>query len=88
MGELKKWCGKAEISVELPPGSTVDSLARNLSRICGEEFGRRVLTQDGAFQPHVAVFVNGIHAGRLNGGRTLLSGGEVELMLLPVYEGG
>ncbi len=88
MGELKRWAGRDKIHAELPLGSTVDTLAQKLGELCGEGFARRALTRDGAFQPHIAVFVNGVQMGRLDGTRSRLTGGEVELMLLPVYEGG
>jgi len=47
-----------------------------------------VLTKAGAFQPHVAVFIDGVHMGELDSAQTVLRGGKVELMLLPSYEGG
>ena len=36
----------------------------------------------------MAVFVNGVQAGELEGTQSVLTGGQVELMLLPMYEGG
>lgn len=88
MGELKRWAGRDKIHAELPPGSTVNTLAQKLRELCDEGFARRALTKDGTFQPHIAVFINGVQMGRLDGTRTRLTGGEIELMLLPVYEGG
>jgi molybdopterin converting factor small subunit len=88
MGELKRWAGRKELTVELPRGSTVQTLARKLSDQCGEEFARNALTQERSIQPHVAVFIDGVQMGRLAGTQTVLAGGTVELMLLPMYEGG
>ena len=87
-GELQRWAGRRELDVELPVASTIGALAENLFSLCGETFAQHVLTRDGAFQPHVAVFVNGVQIGRLDGSKTILTGGKVELMLLPMYEGG
>ncbi len=87
-GELQRWAGRGEIEVELPPESTIGMLAKKLFSLCGVIFAQRALTTDGAFQPHVAVFVNGVQIGRLNGTKTVLTGGKVELLLLPAYEGG
>jgi len=56
--------------------------------MCGETFARNALTRKGAFQPHVAVFIDGVHVGELESAQTILCGGRVELMLLPSYEGG
>jgi molybdopterin converting factor small subunit len=88
MGELQRWAGRRELDLDLPAGSRIGELAEKLFSLCGEIFAQRALTRDGAFQPHVAVFVNGVQIGRLEGSKTVLTGGKVELMLLPMYEGG
>ena len=88
MGEIQRWAGRRDLDLELPAGSMIGALAEKLYSLCGETFAQRALTRDGAFQPHVAVFVNGVQIGRLDGSKTVLTGGKVELMLLPMYEGG
>lgn len=88
MGELKRWAGEREVEIELPDGSTIQMLAEKLGVMCGETFARNALTRKGAFQPHVAVFIDGVHMGELESAQTILRGGRVELMLLPSYEGG
>lgn len=88
MGELQRWAERREVEVELPEGSTIQMLAKKLSGLCGAAFAQHVLTKEGAFQPHVAVFINGVQMGKLDGNQTVLTGGKVELMLLPMYEGG
>jgi molybdopterin converting factor small subunit len=88
MGELKRWAGTEEVEVELAEGSTVRTLTQRLLTLCGDAFARRVLTKEGVLQPHIAVFINGVQMGRLEGNQTVLTGGRVEMMLLPTYEGG
>ncbi len=88
MGELKRSVGKKVVEIELPEGSTVQTLAENLLPRCGAAFARHALTKEGSFQPHLAIFINGVQIGILNGNKTVLTGGEVELMLLSMYEGG
>jgi len=88
MGELKRWAGKREVEIELPEGSTIQMLAEKLGVVCGQTFAQHALTKKGAFQPHVAVFIDGVHMGQLDRAQTILRGGSVELMLLPSYEGG
>ena len=88
MGELKRWAGRREMEIELPQGSTLQTLAAKLFSLCGPEFALRAMTKEGAIQSHVAVFVNGVQAGELEGTQSVLTGGQVELMLLPMYEGG
>ncbi len=87
-GELQRWAGRRVLEVEIPAESTIGTLGRRLFSLCGTNFARHALTTEGAFQPHVAVFVNGLQIGRLDGTKTVLTGGKVELMLLPSYEGG
>lgn len=89
MGELRRWAGgKREVEVQMPVGSTLQALAGRVAALCGPGFAQRALTKEGAWQPHVAVFINGVQMGELEGTKTVLSGGQVELMLLPTYEGG
>jgi hypothetical protein len=88
MGELKRWARRREMEVELPQGSTIQTLATKLSSLCGPEFAQRAMTKEGAIQPHVAVFINGVQMGELEGTQSVLTGGQVELMLLPMHEGG
>ena len=88
MGELKRWAGRRELEVELPVGSTIQALGEKLAVLCGEAFVKHVLTKAGAFQPHVAVFIDGVHMGELDSAQTVLLGGKVEFMVLPSYEGG
>ncbi len=88
MGELGRWAERKQIEVELPQGSTIDALGKKLRALCGESFARHALTTEGSLQPHVAVFINGVQIGRLEGTRTVLTDGVVEMMLVPMYEGG
>lgn len=88
MGEVERWAGRRELPIELPGETTIAALAQKLFSLCGPGFAQRALTKEGAFQPHIAVFVNGAQIGRLDGMKTVLTGGQVRLMLLPMYEGG
>lgn len=88
MGELKRWAGQRDVEVTLQRGSTVQMLVKRLADICGPDFSRRALTKEMSLQPHVAVFVDGMHIGELNGTQTVLHTGQIELMMLPSFEGG
>ena len=82
MGELKRWAGRREMEIELPQGSTIQTLAAKLFSVCAPEFALRAMTKEGSIQSHVSVFVNGVQAGELEGAHSILTGGQVELMLL------
>jgi len=88
MGELKRWAGRREVEIALPEGATIQMLTEKLGVMCGQTFVQNALTKKGAFQPHVAVFIDGVHMGELDSAQTVLLGEKVELMLLPSYEGG
>ena len=75
------------MEVTLPEGSTVMVLAQKLSDVCGKALSERVITE-GGFSSDVAVFLNGEDIRHLADGRTVLTEGEMELMMLSQYEGG
>jgi hypothetical protein len=88
LGELGRLAGRREILIQLPVGSTVHALAAELGRVCDPAFGRLALSKEGDLQSHVAAFLNGMQLGSADGLPAPLSGGDVELMLVPMYEGG
>lgn len=88
LGELKRLAGRDEVELDLPPGSTIHSLARELGAVCAPAFGRRALTKEGDLQSHIAVFLNGLPLPQSADAPTYLADGEIELMLVPIYEGG
>jgi molybdopterin converting factor small subunit len=88
MGELKRLAGRREVLLELPVGSTVHALASELGRVCDPAFGRLALSKEGDLQSHVAVFLNGAQLESMDGLPAPLTGGDIELMLVPMYEGG
>ncbi len=88
MGEIRRLAGCRELELRLPHGATIPTLAHALGDACDPAFAQRILTSDGAFQSHVAVFLNGAHLQRNGDAETLLEDGQIELMLMPMYEGG
>jgi molybdopterin converting factor small subunit len=92
MGDLRAVVGKRETIAEMPQGSTVKDLLASLCSRFGEVFSSRVLNPRGSVEHHVLVFLNGRNIKDLEGLGTSLGngrdGGEVELMMLPMFEGG
>ncbi|MBI4200501.1 MAG: MoaD/ThiS family protein [Chloroflexi bacterium] len=88
MGELRQLAGRRDWHLEFPQGSTVRTLLKELSSRCGTAFAQHALTREGDPHPHVAVFVNGEDIRQLQGTRTVLTGGQVELFMVPINEGG
>lgn len=88
LGELRRLAGRREVLFELPVGSTVHTLAAELGRVCDPAFGRLALSREGDLQSHIAAFLNGTQLASTDGMAAPLSDGHVELMLVPMYEGG
>ena len=88
IGELRRLAGRRDVFLDLTPDPTLRAFARALSASCGPAFCERVLTPDGDLQSHVAVFVDGEQVATSRDGIGRLAGSTVELMLLPMFEGG
>lgn len=88
MGELRNLVGTREVSATLPTGTTVRDFIGWLTSSYGEALARRVLTPRGGLHPHVAVFLNGQDIRELQGLDTEMREGQVEMVILPVFEGG
>jgi molybdopterin converting factor small subunit len=88
MGDLRAVIGKRDETMTLPQGSTVGDLFASLCRSYGEPFVSRVFSKAGALQHYVVVFVNGENIKEAGGlGRRLVES-EVEIIMLPMFEGG
>jgi molybdopterin converting factor small subunit len=88
MGDLRALLQRRTLTVTLPRGSTVGDLFASLSGSYGEPFSSRVFTSSGALQHYILVFLNGQNIKDLGGLATGLGDGEVEIMMLPMFEGG
>lgn len=88
MGDLRTIVSKRETTLDLPRGSTVKDLLALLSQNYGEVFSSRVLNSMGKLEHYVLVFLNGKNIKELEGLETALGEGEVEFMMLPMFEGG
>jgi hypothetical protein len=88
MGDLRALLRRGSLTVNLPRGSTVGDLFNSLSGDYGEPFASRVFTQSGALQHYVLVFLNGQNIKDVGGLAAGLGDGEVEIMMLPMFEGG
>lgn len=88
MGDLRAIVGRRETTKELPVGSTVKDLVASLSDDFGELFSSRVLNRRGNLEHYVLVFLNGKNIKEMKGLETTLGEGEVEILMLPMFEGG
>lgn len=88
MGEIRSVAGRREMEVSLDGPGTVESLFRHLCERLGQPFASRLFDSDGSLYNHVAVFVNGKNIRESEGLKTALTDGNVDVMILPVWDGG
>ena len=88
MGDIVSAFGKREIELPMPGGSNLDDLLKHLCNSYGETFSNSVFNAAGGLLPNLVVFVNGEDIKSLKGLETPISDGEVEVVVLPIFEGG
>lgn len=88
MGDIAGTFGRREIEVALPQGGTVGELLKRLCDSYGESFSKEVFTAAGNLLPTLVIFVNGEDIKTLQGLDTPIYNSEVEIMVLPIFEGG
>ena len=88
MGDLPAIVGRRKLRVDLPAGCTAGDLLASLSETYGEAFTSRVFAGPAELQHTVLVFVDGENIKEQDGLATRLGGGEVEVIMLPMFGGG
>lgn len=88
MGELAGLFRPKELELALPAATTVGEFLRRLRDPYGEAFGKKVFNAAGGLTNGVVIFVNGEDINSMAGLDTALPEGTVELIMLPVFEGG
>ncbi len=90
-GLIRRTVGTSELTVDLPPGTTLGQLLEQLSQRFGPEFEERILV-NGELAPHAVVLIDGHYARELGGSGARLDAqgpGHVEIVLLgPPLMGG
>lgn len=88
LGELCPVVGRREMRVVLPSGATLAELLASLVEKYGEAFRTRTLDAQGKLRRHIVVFINGRDAKERGGLETVLGGDDVDILMLPIFEGG
>jgi molybdopterin converting factor small subunit len=88
MGDLPAIIGRRNLVVTLPEGSTVGDLLHSLSATYGDAFRHRVFSGPTALHHYIVIFVDGQNIKELGGFAVKLSDAEVEVVMLPMFEGG
>lgn len=87
-GDLRALLGEGDFTISLPSGSTVKDIFTLLCTRYGEPFTCRVFSNRGTLQHTIVVFVNGRNIEELGGLGAALIDSDVEIIMLPMIEGG
>ena len=88
MGDLRAVVGQPDLSMSLPRGSNVGDLLKCLSIKFGDSFTRWLFTEPGRLHHYVLIFSNGQNIKDIGGLTAQLEDSEVEIIMLPMFEGG
>ncbi len=89
MGDLPTVVGQRTVLIELPVASTVEDLLAVLSERYGEAFTARVFQAPGKLHHYILLFVDGVKVpGDRSAWSRTLAGGEVDVVMLPMFGGG
>ena len=88
MGDLPALVGRRNLVVTLPEGSTVGDLLGSLTTTYGDPFRHRVFSGPATLHHYMVVFVDGRNMKEVGGFSAKLENSDVEVAMLPMFEGG
>ncbi len=88
MGDLRAVVGQPDLTMSLPAESSVGDVLTFLSHKFGGAFTHWLFNSSGRLQHYVLIFVNSQNIKDIGGLAARLEEGEMEIILLPMFEGG
>lgn len=90
MGDLRAVVQSADLRLSLPKGTRVGELLKSLAETYGDPFAKWLFNGSGALEHSILVFVNGENIQDIGGLSVGLGeqGDQVEIIMLPMFEGG
>lgn len=90
MGDLRAVIESPDLKMSLPQGSSVGDLLSSLAERYGDPFAKWVFTGSGDLHHYILIFVNGENIQDIGGLSVKLGeqGDQVEIIMLPMFEGG
>ena len=90
MGDLRAVIESSDLKMSLPQGSSVGDLLSSLAERYGDPFAKWVFTGSGDLHHYILIFVNGENIQDIGGLSVKLGeqGDQVEIIMLPMFEGG
>ncbi len=90
MGDLRAVIESADLKLALPRGTSVGTLLKSLAQKYGDPFAKWLFTASGELHHSIVIFVNGENIQDIGGLSVELGeqGDQVEIIMLPMFEGG
>ncbi len=88
MGDLRAVVKKRDLEMTMPQGSTVGDLLTFLADSFGDPFTSWVFSRPGKLHHYILIFLNGQNVKDVGGLGARLGDSEVEIIMLPMFEGG
>lgn len=90
MGDLRAVVKSPDLKISLPQGSSVGDLLSSLAERFGDPFAKWLFTGSGDLHHYILIFVNGENIQDIGGLKARLGeqGDQVEIIMLPMFEGG
>jgi len=90
MGDLRAVIESSDLKLALPKGTSVGTLLKSLAQKYGDPFAKWLFTASGELHHSIVIFVNGENIQDIGGLSANLGeqGDQVEIIMLPMFEGG
>jgi molybdopterin converting factor small subunit len=90
MGDLRAVVASSDVRLSLPKGTSVGGLLKSLAERYGDPFAKWLFTGSGDLHHSIVIFVNGENIQDIGGLSARLGeqGDQVEIIMLPMFEGG
>jgi molybdopterin converting factor small subunit len=90
MGDLRAVIESSDLKLALPRGTSVGTLLKSLAQKYGDPFAKWLFTGSGELHHSIVIFVNGENIQDIGGLSAILGeqGDQVEIIMLPMFEGG
>jgi ThiS family len=88
LGDMRSVVGRREVRVVLGRGARLEDLLQALIREHGEGLRHRIFNPRGELLRHTVVFIDGRDARERGGLEAVLEGEEIDILIMPIFEGG
>lgn len=90
MGDLRALVDSSDVKIAVARGSSVGDLLSSLAERYGDRFAKWLFTGSGDLHHYILVFVNGENIQDVGGlpARLGKQGDQVDIIMLPMFEGG